>query len=320
MLKIFIYQNWTSSAVRRITRMIGFTFPQRIKWRYFCFGKVCVLKKDNITIHVFEVVHNILTLVLVSQASCINWTYRKVGYVKFLKIGSDDALLLYFVLLYTLLLYCTVLLYTVLLYTVLLYAGLLYTVLLCTVLLYIILLYTVLLYTVLLYALLCIIQGDSKNMSPLAFKSNTSRPMSRTTLPDTAFERGDNFLSNECIHTRFPFQIASSQAEHQKLSGFCVFRFRRTRKYDLSPLYRIWRSNLCMHVTAHVNIFLLKKKPKAEQLKLRSQHCRSARASPVPAGCLAIRQQSALYRDHVCLRYLKSEAWPSKSRDITWTS
>ena len=24
--------------------------------------------------------------------------------------------------------------------------------------------------------------------------------------------------------------------------------------------------------------------------------------------------------DHVCLRYLKSEAWPSKSRDITWTS
>ena len=40
----------------------------------------------------------------------------------------------------------------------------------------------------------------------------------------------------------------------------------------------------------------------------------------VPAGCLAIRQQSALYRDHVCLRYLKSEAWPPKSRDITWTS
>ena len=50
------------------------------------------------------------------------------------------------------------------------------------------------------------IQGDSKNMSPLAFKSNNSRPMSRTTLPDTAFERADNFLSNECIHTRFPFQ------------------------------------------------------------------------------------------------------------------
>ena len=66
--------------------------------------------------------------------------------------------------------------------------------------------------------------------------------------------------------------------------------------------------------------FLLKKKPKAEQFKLRSHHCRSAKASPVPAGCLAIRQQSALYRDHVCPRYLKSEAWPPKSRYITWTS
>ena len=67
--------------------------------------------------------------------------------------------------------------------------------------------------------------------------------------------------------------------------------------------------------------FLLKKnKTKAEQLKLRSHHCRSAKASPVPVGCLAIRQQSALYRDHVCLRYLKSEAWPPKSRYITWSS
>ena len=27
-----------------------------------------------------------------------------------------------------------------------------------------------------------------------------------------------------------------------------------------------------------------------------------------------------IYRDHVCLRYLKSEAWPPKSRDITWIS
>ena len=27
-----------------------------------------------------------------------------------------------------------------------------------------------------------------------------------------------------------------------------------------------------------------------------------------------------VYHDHVCLRYLKSEAWPPKSRDITWTS
>ena len=67
--------------------------------------------------------------------------------------------------------------------------------------------------------------------------------------------------------------------------------------------------------------FLLKKnKTKAEQLKLRSHHCWSAKASPVPAGCLAITEQSALYRGHVCLRYLKSEAWPPKSQDITWTS
>ena len=50
-------------------------------------------------------------------------------------------------------------------------------------------------------ALTGIVQGDSKNMSPLAFKSNNSRPMSRTTSPDTAFERADNFLSNECIHS-----------------------------------------------------------------------------------------------------------------------
>ena len=86
------------------------------------------------------------------------------------------------------------------------------------------------------------IQGDSKNMSPLAFKSNNSRPMSRTTLPDTAFERTDNFPSNECIHTRFPFQIASSQAANQKSSGFCVFRFQmdfdEREHFVLSPLYR----------------------------------------------------------------------------------
>ena len=74
-----------------------------------------------------------------------------------------------------------------------------------------------------------VVQGDSKNMSPLAFKSNNSQPMSRTTLPDTAFERADTLLSNECIHTRFLFQIASSQAANQKSSAFCVFRFRRTR-------------------------------------------------------------------------------------------
>ena len=62
------------------------------------------------------------------------------------------------------------------------------------------------------------------------------------------------------------------------------------------------------------------KEKKTEQLKLRSHHCQSAKASPVPAGWLAIRQHFALYRDHYCLRCLKSEAWPPKSRDITWTS
>ena len=66
--------------------------------------------------------------------------------------------------------------------------------------------------------------------------------MSRTTLPDTAFERADNFLSNECIHTRFPFQIAPSQAANQKSSGFCVFRFQmdfdEREHFVLSPLYR----------------------------------------------------------------------------------
>ena len=62
-------------------------------------------------------------------------------------------------------------------------------------------------------------------MSPLAFKPNNLQLVRRTTLPDTAFERADNFLSNECIHTRFPFQIASSRAANQKSSGFCVRRF-----------------------------------------------------------------------------------------------
>ena len=33
-----------------------------------------------------------------------------------------------------------------------------------------------------------------------------------TTLQDTPFERADDFLSNECIHTRFSFQIALLQA------------------------------------------------------------------------------------------------------------
>ena len=81
-----------------------------------------------------------------------------------------------------------------------------------------------------------------KKMSPLAFKSNNSRPMRRMTLQDKAFERMDYFISNECIHTRFPFQIASSRAANQKSSGFCVFRFQtdfdEREHFVLSSLYR----------------------------------------------------------------------------------
>ena len=66
--------------------------------------------------------------------------------------------------------------------------------------------------------------------------------MRRTTLPDTAFERADNFRSNECIHTRFTSQIASSQATNQKSSAFCVFRFQtyfdEPEHFVLSSLYR----------------------------------------------------------------------------------
>ena len=79
-------------------------------------------------------------------------------------------------------------------------------------------------------------------MSPLAFKPNNLQLMRRTTLPDMAFERADNFLSNECIHTRFPFQIASSRAANQKSSGFCVLRFQtdfdEREHFVLSSLYR----------------------------------------------------------------------------------
>ena len=63
-----------------------------------------------------------------------------------------------------------------------------------------------------------------------------------TTLQDTPFERADNFLSNECIHTLFPFQIASSQAANKKLSGFYVFIFQtdfaEREHFVLSSLYR----------------------------------------------------------------------------------
>ena len=44
--------------------------------------------------------------------------------------------------------------------------------------------------------------------------------MRRTTLPYTAFERADNFLSNERIHTLFPLQIAWSQALADPAVGF----------------------------------------------------------------------------------------------------
>ena len=66
--------------------------------------------------------------------------------------------------------------------------------------------------------------------------------MRRTTLPDTAFERADNFLSNECIHTRFAFQIASTRAANQKSSNFCVLKFQtdfdERGHFVLSSLYR----------------------------------------------------------------------------------
>ena len=90
---------------------------------------------------------------------------------------------------------------------------------------------------------------------PLAFKSNNSRPMSRTTLPDTAFERADNFLSNECIHTRFPFQISSSQAENQVVRFLRVQisdGFRRTRTLCfVIPLSQHSLHLICKMCTKH---------------------------------------------------------------------
>ena len=132
-----------------------------------------------------------------------------------------------------------------------------------------------------------------KTMSPLAFKSNNSRPMRCTTLQYTAFERADNFLSNECIHTRFPFQMVSSQAANKYSSGFCGFRFRRTRKISLPSFIAFWFEGLSFawNGTWH---FLQKEKLIAEQLKLRSHHCPSTKAPTVPVGCFAIRQEFAL--------------------------
>ena len=79
-------------------------------------------------------------------------------------------------------------------------------------------------------------------MSPLAFKPNNLQLMRRMSLPDTSFEKADNFRSNECIQTLFSFQIASSQAAKQKSSGFCVFKFQtdfdEREHFVLSSLYR----------------------------------------------------------------------------------
>ena len=80
--------------------------------------------------------------------------------------------------------------------------------------------------------------------------------MSRTTLPDTALERADNLLSNECIHIRFPFQIASSQAANKKSSAFCVFRFQtdfgRTRTLCfVIPLSQHSLHLICKMCTKH---------------------------------------------------------------------
>ena len=93
-------------------------------------------------------------------------------------------------------------------------------------------------------------------MASLAFKPNNLQLMRRTTLSDTAFEKADNFRSNECIHTRFAFEIASSWAANQKLSGFCVFRFQKDfderERFVLSSLYRniafIWSVNCAQNI------------------------------------------------------------------------
>ena len=79
--------------------------------------------------------------------------------------------------------------------------------------------------------------------------------MSRTTLPDTAFDRADNFLSNECNHTRFPFQITSSQSTNQKSSGFCVFRFQtdfdEREHFVVIPLSQHSLHLICKMCTKH---------------------------------------------------------------------
>ena len=104
--------------------------------------------------------------------------------------------------------------------------------------------------------------GWFKKMSPLAFKPNNLQLMRCTTLPDTAFERADNFLSNECIHALFPFQITSSQAANQKFSGFCVFRFQTNfaerEHFVLSSLYRniafLWSVNCAQDISVHQSL------------------------------------------------------------------
>ena len=146
-------------------------------------------------------------------------------------------------------------------------------------------------------------------MSPLAFKSNNSRPMRCTTLPDTAFERTDNFLSNECIHTRFPFQIASSQGANQKSSGFYVFRFRRTRKYGfVIPLSHLREQPLHARDCSREH-FLLKKNQKRNNLNCGRIIAGLPKLHQFLLAALRSNNSSHyVYHDHVCLRYLKSEA------------
>ena len=79
-------------------------------------------------------------------------------------------------------------------------------------------------------------------MSPLAFKRNNLQLMRRTTLPDTAFERVDKFLSNECIHTSVPLSNSVVTGFKPKVVRFLRVqisdRFRQNENTVLSSLYR----------------------------------------------------------------------------------
>ena len=153
------------------------------------------------------------------------------------------------------------------------------------------------------------IQGDSKKMSPLAFKSNNSRSVHCTTLPNTPFEREDNFLSNGCIHTRFPFQIALPEAANQKLSVFLPVQISSNGKMCfVVPVSHLRKQAL--HVTARG---ISHEPPKG---KISSGTTFTAVASyPIngssTSSCWLPCDQSPHcpdYLDHACLRYLKPEA------------